>query len=235
MYKSFKRLMDILISSTILLILLPFFLIIGILLKFSGEGEIFYLQERVGYKNKSFNILKFATMLKNSSNMGNKTLTVRNDPRITKIGKYLRLTKINELPQLINVLKGDMSFVGPRPLLNTSVLKYTKEVQKIIYLNKPGITGLGSVIFRDEEKLVSEVLKYGGKPMDYYQEYIYPYKGALEKYYYYNISFLTDFKILFATAWQLVFKQSNLIYKFFSNLPSKPQTLTVAGISKIKK
>jgi len=233
MYTYFKRLMDISVSLIILIILFPFFLIIGILLKFSGEGEIFYSQKRVGYNNMPFNILKFATMLKDSPNMGSKTLTVRDDPRITKIGKYLRLTKVNELPQIINVLKGDMSFVGPRPLLNTSVLKYSKEVQDIIYKNKPGITGLGSVVFRDEEKLVSEVLKHGGVPMDYYQKHIYPYKGALENYYYHNISFLTDFKILFATAWQLVFKQSNLIYKFFPKLPSKPESLTLIGISKL--
>src|SRR5690554_3701357 len=234
MYKYFKRLMDLSVSLIILIILFPFFLIIGILLKFSGEGEIFYSQKRVGYNNMPFNILKFATMLKDSPNMGNKTLTVRDDPRITKIGKYLRLTKVNELPQIINVLKGDMSFVGPRPLLNTSVLKYSKEVQDIIYKNKPGITGLGSVVFRDEEKLVSEVLKLGGNPMEYYGLYIYPYKGQLEKYYYSNISLTTDFKILIATAWILLFKKSNLIYKFFSDLPPKPESLTIYGISKLK-
>ncbi len=233
MYKFFKRLLDIMISLIMILILFPLFLLIMIVLKFSGEGEIFYLQERVGYNFKAFNILKFATMLKNSASIGNKTLTVRNDPRITKIGKYLRLTKINELPQIINVLKGDMSFVGPRPLLAASVLKYSKDVQDNIYLNKPGITGLGSVIFRDEEKLVSEVSKYGSDPMLYYKEHIYPYKGELEQFYFNNISFLTDFKILFATAWQLIFKQSTIIYKLFPSLPSKPESLTVFGISKL--
>jgi|SRR5690554_781916 len=234
MYKIFKRLFDFIVSFSLLLIISPLFILIVIVLKLSGEKEVFYLQERIGYENVPFNIYKFATMLKDSPNMGNKTLTVRNDPRITKVGKYLRITKLNELPQLINVLKGDMSFVGPRPLLSTSVLKYSTEVQKIIYLNKPGITGLGSVVFRDEEKLVSEVVKLGGNPMEYYGLYIYPYKGQLEKYYYSNISLTTDFKILIATAWILLFKKSNLIYKFFSDLPPKPESLTIYGISKLK-
>src|SRR5687767_1229498 len=115
MYFFIKRLCDIVLSAVLLLFLSPLFLILGLMLKCSGEGEIFYRQNRVGYKNANFKIWKFATMLKNSPNIGTGSLTVRNDPRVTKIGRFLRKTKINELPQLINVLIGDMSFVGPRP------------------------------------------------------------------------------------------------------------------------
>lgn len=174
-------------------------------------------------------------MLKNSPNMGNKTVTVRNDPRITKIGQFLRFTKINELPQILNVLKGEMSLVGPRPLLVTSFHKYTPEVQKVIYQNKPGITGIGSLVFRDEEKLVTAYKKLGKDPLDYYREHIYPYKGALESWYYNNISFWTDVRILSLTFWSVLNSDSQLVFKVFKNLPPKPEELSVTWIEKSHK
>ena len=149
-------------------------------MKFTGEGEVFYRQTRIGKGEKTFGILKFATMLKDSMNMGSKTVTTRNDPRITPMGSWLRMTKINELPQLWNVFVGDMSLVGPRPLLVSSFKKYEMEVQSIIGKMQPGITGLGSIIFRDEEKLVSEISRLGGNPLAYYKMYIYPFKGKLK-------------------------------------------------------
>jgi len=115
MYLIIKRFFDFVLSLIALIILLPFLLPIIILLKLTGEHEVFYFQKRIGYKNREFNIWKFATMLKNSLNMGTGEITLRNDPRVTKVGKFLRSTKINELPQIINVLKGDMSIVGARP------------------------------------------------------------------------------------------------------------------------
>jgi lipopolysaccharide/colanic/teichoic acid biosynthesis glycosyltransferase len=156
MYEITKRLFDIISSSIALILLIPFFIPIMILLKLSGEGEIFYLQKRIGYKNKYFDIIKFATMLKNSLNMGSGSITLRDDPRVTPMGKFLRKTKINELPQILNVFLGTMSVVGPRPLVDKTFNAYTKEVQATIYNSKPGITGIGSIIFRDEEKLISE-------------------------------------------------------------------------------
>jgi lipopolysaccharide/colanic/teichoic acid biosynthesis glycosyltransferase len=233
MYKFFKRTADFIFALIGLILILPFFLIVIVLLKFTAEGEIFYLQERVGLNNKPFFIYKFATMLKNSPNLGNKTLTVRNDPRITKLGQFLRMTKINELPQILNVIKGDMALVGPRPLLDTSVKKYSLDVQEVIYKNRPGITGIGSLIFRDEELLVSIYKELGKDPMEYYKAYIYPYKGELEKWYYYNSSLTIDFKILFLTFWSLVNPKSQLVYKTLKNLPVKPESLTVAGIQKL--
>ena len=116
----FNRLFDIIFACVLIIILFPIFIIVIPILKFSNEGEVFYLQKRIGFKNKFFKIFKFSTMLKNSENMGSGSITLRNDYRVTKIGKFLRKTKINELPQVFNVFIGDMSFVGPRPLLKVS-------------------------------------------------------------------------------------------------------------------
>lgn len=232
-YLMLKRIIDLILSALGLLFISPLFLIIMGVLKVTGEGEIFYLQERMGLNNKPFYIYKFATMLKDSPNMGNKTLTVRNDPRITKVGRILRITKINELPQILNVIKGDMALVGPRPLLVKSFQNYTPEVQAVIYKNRPGITGLGSLVFRDEERLVTAYKKLGKDPVQYYRTYIYPYKGALEQWYYHNASLLVDFKILFLTFWSLVNSNSEMVYKTFNNLPIKPASLTLSGIKEL--
>lgn len=232
-YSNSKRTFDFTIALIGLLCIAPLFIILILILKLTGEGEIFYLQERLGLNNKPFYIYKFATMLKDSPSMGNKNLTVRNDSRITKVGKLLRLTKINELPQLINVVKGDMALVGPRPLLETSFKNYTPEIQNIIYKNRPGITGIGSLIFRDEELLVTTYKELDKDPVEYYRTYIYPYKGALEQWYYNNGSLTVDFKILFLTCWSLVCRNSQWVFKILKGLPSKPVSLTVAGIQQL--
>lgn len=230
MYKNVKRLADIIFAFVGLVFLSPVFLIVILFLSFTVEGEIFYLQQRMGYRNKPFGIFKFATMLKDSLNIGCKTVTVRNDSRITTFGKYLRFTKINELPQILNVIIGDMSIVGPRPLLVGSFYKYDIEVQKIIYQNRPGITGLGSLVFRDEEKLVSAYHSTGRDPLEYYKQHIYPYKGQLETWYFYNISFWTDLKIILLTIWSLFDSNSELVFKVFKDIPAKPETLTLSWI-----
>jgi lipopolysaccharide/colanic/teichoic acid biosynthesis glycosyltransferase len=233
LYKNYiKRSIDFLLALVGSIILLPFMLPLVLLLRFTGEGEIFYLQERMGYKNKVFGIIKFATMLKDSLNIGSKTITVKNDPRITSIGKYLRISKINELPQIINVLKGDMALVGPRPLLVKSFQKYTPDIQAIIYQNRPGITGIGSLIFRDEERLITLCKEQGMDPLAYYQDHIYPYKGALEEWYTRHISFSTDIKILLLTLWVVLRKDSRIVYRIFRDLPPKPEILSEKGLGK---
>ena len=234
MYSFFKRFFDILFSASGLLMLLPFFILVMILLKLTGEGEVFYRQSRIGYKNNRFGILKFATMLKDSVNMGGGMVTVRNDPRITPLGGFLRKYKINEIPQLWNVLTGDMSFVGPRPLPQSSVIKFEADVQSILYQNRPGITGIGSLVFRDEEKLITAWKKAGKDPLEYYKIYIYPYKGALEIWYIHNISFSTDMKILVLTFWSIVKSESGLVYKWFTKIPPKPDELHVKWIQKAR-
>ena len=133
MYKNFfKRILDILLSLIVIIIILPFWIPIMILLLLTGEHEVFYLQNRVGYKNKPFKIWKHATMLKNSEKIGTGSLTLRNDPRVTSMGRFLRKTKINEIPQVINVLIGNMSVVGPRPQMKVDFLKFPEYIQKVI-------------------------------------------------------------------------------------------------------
>jgi len=216
MYNILKRLFDFTTVLVAIIILLPILLPICIILRFSGEGEVFYFQKRIGYKNTTFDIWKFATMLKNSPNIGTGSITLRNDPRVTRIGKFLRITKINELPQLVNVLIGNMSIVGPRPLVQRTFDAYPEHIQKIVYNSKPGITGIGSVIFRDEERLISQSSM---DPHEFYDKVIAPYKGALEEWYQENKSLLTDFKIVFLTGWVIFSPESNLAHKIFKSLP----------------
>jgi lipopolysaccharide/colanic/teichoic acid biosynthesis glycosyltransferase len=216
----FKRLIDILISLIAIIILSPLLVPIMILLLLTGEHYIFYLQDRIGYKNKKFKIIKFATMLKASPSLGTGSLTVKNDPRILPMGGFLRKTKINELPQLINIFIGDMSIVGPRPQMEFDFLKYSKEVQSMINNVKPGLTGIGSIIFRDEEVFFS---KSNMDPHDYDRKFIAPYKGELERWYQNNNTFLTDLRIVFLTAWIILFPKSNLVYRIFKDLPERPE------------
>lgn len=216
MYKLIKRFIDLIIATVTLILLSPVFILVIIILLFTGEHEVFYLQERIGYKNKPFKIWKFATMQKNSQNIGTGEITVRDDPRVTKFGKFLRRTKINELPQIINVYKGDMSIVGPRPLMEVSFNLYADRIKNKIYDCKPGITGIGSLIFRDEEKIISEAKN----PRLMYAT-IYPYKGELELWYRENASTLTDILIILLTAWSIFFPYNNLSNKCFKNLPKK--------------
>ena len=222
MYKPIKRIKDIILSLTVTLVLLPFFIPLAIVLKLTGEGDIFYLQSRIGYKNNKFQIWKLATMVRNSSKMGTGSLTVRNDPRVLPIGKFLRKTKINELPQIVNILKGDMSIVGPRPLMEVDFLKYPVHVQPIIYNSRPGLTGIASIIFRDEEKYFSNCII---DPHEFDRKHIAPYKGELELWYQNNLSAYTDLMLVFLTAWAIVALHSELVYKVFKDLPERPEEL----------
>ena len=219
MYKFFKRSLDIVVSFLALVILLPFFILIIIILRFTAEGEVFYFQERIGINNSKFQIFKFATMLKNSLNMGSGSITLQNDYRVTFIGKFLRKTKINELPQIINILKGDMSLVGPRPLVDKTFSAYNDDVQSNIYKVKPGITGIGSILFRDEEAIISAVSDE--HPFEFYKRIIAPYKGEVEMWYQKNCSFYLDIQLILMTAWVILFPKTTLYEKWFSNLPKR--------------
>ena len=220
MYRFIKRLTDILIACIALVLLSPLLIPVILILLLTGEHEVFYLQKRIGYLNKPFYIWKFATMVKNSPNIGTGEITLRNDPRVTPMGKWLRMTKINELPQIINVLKGEMSIVGPRPLMEVSFNLYSDEVRKVIYQSKPGITGIGSLIFRDEEKILSDA----ADPRKAYES-IYPYKAALEIWYRQHASFYTDTMIIFLTGWSVLFPANKLVQKVFTDLPQRPAGL----------
>ena len=219
MYKFSKRLLDIIISLLALIILTPLLLPVIIILRFSAEGYVFYLQDRIGKDRVNFKIIKFATMLKDSPNLASGSITLSGDWRVTKPGKFLRKTKINELPQIINILKGDISLVGPRPLVEKTFSAYSEKIQSSIYNVKPGLTGIGSIIFRDEESIISAIKEED--PHEFYKRVIAPYKGELEMWYQNNNSFFLDLQLIFLTAWVIIFPTSKLYEKWFKDLPKR--------------
>lgn len=218
----FKRLIDLTLAFIALTILSPILIPVVIGLLLTGEHYVFYFQKRIGYKNKNFFIWKFATMLKNSPNLAGGLHTTRKDPRVLPMGGFLRKTKINELPQIINILKGDMSIIGPRPLVDKTFDPYPEHVKANIYNVKPGLAGIGSIVFRDEERLLSETSL---PPQEFYAKHISPYKGELELWYQKHLSFYTDLMLIFLTAWVIVSPESDLVYTVFKDLPERPKEL----------
>lgn len=216
-----ERFFDVFFSSAALFFLSPILVPIAIVLKFSGEGEIFFLQERVGKNGKLFKLLKFATMLKNSQNIGTGTVTMKNDSRILPVGKFLRKTKINELPQLINILLGHMSVIGPRPLTIQTFNSYSETTQNIIKKVRPGLSGIGSIIFRGEE----EIMEGDSASIDFYENIIAPYKGSLEEWFVYNKSIHIYFISIFITLYVVVIPSSKIVWKVFKTLPKPPEKL----------
>jgi lipopolysaccharide/colanic/teichoic acid biosynthesis glycosyltransferase len=211
-----QRFFDILFSGLALLILAPIFIVVIVILRFTGEGEIFYVQPRVGEDGRLFNLIKFATMLKNSPNMGTQTVTVKNDSRVLPFGKILRKTKINELPQLINILIGDMSIIGPRPQAKRCFFAFPKNVQKSIVQVKPGLSGIGSIVFRDEETMLDNPAI---DRLLFYDDIIAPYKGELERWYIKNRDIFTYFSLIFITIWVVLKPESKIYKRVFANLP----------------
>lgn len=220
LYFFVKRVFDILLSGGVLLCLSPLLIPLAILLKLTGEGYIFYTQPRIGYGGNVFSLLKFATMLKDSPNLGTGDITVNNDPRVLPVGRFLRKTKINELPQLINILKGDMSIVGPRPLTPKNFEYYSDETKEEIKTLQPGLTGIGSIVFRDEESIFEKSEK---DHQTCYKEEIAPYKGALEIWYKQNRSIWVDTLAIFVTAYVILFPDSGFYRKVFKDLPARKE------------
>jgi lipopolysaccharide/colanic/teichoic acid biosynthesis glycosyltransferase len=216
-----QRLLDILFSSLALIVLSPLLLPIVLILKFSGEGEVFFLQERVGKAGKPFNLYKFATMLKNSPSVGTGTVTMKNDPRILPVGHFLRKTKINELPQLLNIFFGDMSVVGPRPQTKTCFEAFPLELQQEIVSVKPGLSGVGPIVFRGEE----EILAGQDGSLEFYDKVIAPYKGMVEAWYVRNRSIYVYFKVIVITLWVVLFPTSTIVWRVFESLPEPPEEL----------
>jgi lipopolysaccharide/colanic/teichoic acid biosynthesis glycosyltransferase len=216
-----QRFFDILFSGLALLTFLPLLLLIVIFLRLTGEGEVFYLQDRIGINGKTFKLYKFATMLKNSPNMGTATVTVKNDPRVLPAGKFLRKTKINELPQLLNIFFGDMSVIGPRPLTLQTFSSYTSPIQRAIKQVRPGLSGIGSIVFRGEE----DILAGEFCSVEFYNKVITPYKGSLEEWYIKNQSLKIYFTAIFVTGWVVIFPKSTLPWQIFNELPIPPDAL----------
>ena len=216
-----KRFLDVVLSFLALVILAPFLLPVVIILRFTGEGEVFYIQERAGRGGDSFGLYKFATMLKNSPNIGAGEITVRGDPRVLPFGQFLRKTKLNELPQLWNIFIGDMSVVGPRPMVLNTYAHYPEEARQKLNTIRPGLTGVGSIVFRDEERYLAD----RDEPMEFYREHIIPYKSDLELWFVKNNTLWLYIKIIFDTAWVVVFPSSTIVDKAFDDIPSLPDSL----------
>lgn len=215
-----QRFFDVILSSLAMILLSPLLTPIAILLRFTGEGEVFFLQERVGKDGRLFKLYKFATMLKNSPNMGTGTITTKGDPRVLPIGRFLRKSKINELPQLLNILLGDMSVVGPRPQTLRCFKAFPPDLQSIIIKVKPGLSGIGPIVFRGEENILTSQLN-----TDFYDDVIAPYKGQVEAWYSINYNIKTYFIIILATIWVVLFPSSTVVWRWFKGLPTPPEIL----------
>jgi lipopolysaccharide/colanic/teichoic acid biosynthesis glycosyltransferase len=192
-----KRLFDILIASQALVVLLPLFVIIGVAVKLTSPGSIFYRGVRAGRCNVSFRIFKFRTMVENAESIGGFSTSI-NDHRLTNIGRILRKYKLDELPQFINVINGDMSLVGPRPQVYYYTDKYDENEKHILSI-RPGITDLASIYFSDMDKTLGE-----GDVNNKYEKEIEPLKNKLRLHYVRNRNFLLDVRILIETAFGIV-------------------------------
>jgi lipopolysaccharide/colanic/teichoic acid biosynthesis glycosyltransferase len=214
-----KRIFDIIFSSIAIILFLPLGLIILLILKLTGEGEIIYKQSRIGQYSEPFGLFKFVTMVKDSPNLGAGDITIEDDPRVLPFGKFLRKTKLNEFPQFINVLIGDMSLVGPRPLVKNQYDMIPEPLKEKIKNLKPGITGIGSIIFRDEEKYLEGNKDHSN---NFYKTEIVPFKATLECWYEENASFWIDILLILTTIIMVVFPRINLHKYFFGDLPQHP-------------
>lgn len=219
-----QRFFDILFSGLALIILSPFLIPVIIILKFTGEGEVFYVQQRVGKDGHMFGLIKFVTMLKDSPNIGTGTITVKNDPRVLPVGSFLRKTKLNELPQLLNIILGDMSVIGPRPQDKRCFLAFSETSQNVIKQVRPGLSGIGSIIFRDEEAILDNT---DIDNLKFYDDVIAPYKGEVEEWYVDHQNLYTYFMLIGLTVWVIFFPQSDIYKKVFTDLPEAPKDLKI--------
>jgi lipopolysaccharide/colanic/teichoic acid biosynthesis glycosyltransferase len=216
-----QRILDIIFSSLGLILLSPLLIPLCVLLRLTGEGKILFLQNRIGKNGQSFKIFKFATMLEDSPNIGTGTITLKYDPRILPTGHILRKTKINELPQLVNVLLGHMSIIGPRPQTTRCFNAFPTSSKTAILTLRPGLSGLGSIIFRNEENMMNE----HENPTEFYDDYIMPYKGRLEEWYGKNQTLSTYFKLIFLTILALIAPNNQAIWWLLPELPTPPKQL----------
>jgi len=215
-----KRGLDLVLAGVALLLLSPLLLPIAIALRLTGEGEVFYRQQRIGRDGKPFGVLKFATMLKDSPNLPGGDISSRRDPRILPLGHFLRSTKINELPQLLNIVAGDMSIIGPRPLTPGIAAMFDAAHWQALSQLRPGLSGIGSVVFRDEERL----LEGHADRREIYRTTIVPHKAALERWYCTHQSLGVDLKLIALTA-LAVLRPGVDAAQWFDGLPPVPSDL----------
>lgn len=203
--KFFKRVIGLLLAIILLAILWPFYFIIALAVAIEDGFPVFYRPQRGGYRNKPFRIFKFRSMVKNADKIGGGT-TALNDPRITKVGNFLRKTKLDEIPQLFNIINGTMSFIGPRPEL----LRYTDQYEgeeKLIFEVRPGITDFSSIEFINLDEIVGQ-----GDADEMYEKYVLKKKNALRIKYAKEVSFGTDVKLFSLTVWRVIKKALSFIF-----------------------
>lgn len=193
-----KRAFDLVLSVPFFVLFSPIFLIIAISIKIESPGPVAFVHERIGLRGKTFKIYKFRTMVKDAPSLGT-IVTQNNDPRITSTGKLLRKYKVDEMLQIINVIKGDMSLIGPRPEVKKYVKKFINDYKWILKI-KPGMTDYAAIAFRNEEKILAE---FNGLEEGYEKE-ILPKKIKLYKKYIEEMNLVTDVKIFFNTIWEIL-------------------------------
>ena len=218
-----QRFFDILFSGFAIIVLSPVLLLSAMVLKVTGN-DILYRQRRVGLGGQYFDIYKFTTMVKNSENMGTGTITLKDDERVLPVGKILRKSKLNELPQLFNILKGDMSVIGPRPQDSVGFNAFNKEEQGIIIQVRPGLSGVGSIFFRDEEAMMERAEVEDKKR--FYIESISPYKGEIEAWYVQYQTISIYFLLIYLTLYVVICSRCKIDFpKTFQNFPELPSEL----------
>jgi lipopolysaccharide/colanic/teichoic acid biosynthesis glycosyltransferase len=218
------RLMDIFFAVMALVMFSPLLMLLIPALRVTGEGEIFYKQERIGRNFKPFMIFKFATMVKNSPHIGAGSITELNDPRVLPLGKILRKSKINELPQLLNIISGDMSLIGPRPHVKRDLKGVSRVLLEKSLSQRPGLSGIASIIFRNEE----EIIHSQENPREFYDSIIAPYKAALDVWYAENKSFKLYCELIFFTILKVLKPDSLSVYSYYKSLPPIPEKLKVS-------
>lgn len=215
------RFLDLFFSGLAILFLSPLIISLIVILRFTGEGKVFYLQNRVGKERKLFKLIKFVTMIENSARIGTGTITIENDPRILPFGFLLRKTKFNELPQLFNVFLGNMTLIGPRPQTERCFEAYSSKAKEAITSVKPGLSGIGSIFFRNEEEMYPNGLDVD----DFYNKVIMDYKGKLEIWFLNHNTVKMYLILILLTIFFLFFSSKKILWQLFSNLPIPPNDL----------
>lgn len=207
-YTGSKRVLDVLLSGFFMVVLPPLYVVVSVLLRIAGERNVLFRQRRIGKGGREFTLLKFTTMASGSAVAGD--ITYGDDPRVLPVGRWLSALKIDELPQLWNTFMGEMSLVGPRPLTPRAFNCYSPRVQEIVKSMRPGVTGVGSLVFRNEDRILAQA---PGDPKEYYDKVIIPLKGQLETWYFAHRSQRVDLLILACTLVAVPWPRSRLHLK----------------------
>jgi lipopolysaccharide/colanic/teichoic acid biosynthesis glycosyltransferase len=215
-----QRLLDVIFSLIALIMLFPLLLIVAFTVWLLGDGKVLFRQTRVGQGGKLIDVLKFSTMKQGSHPLGEVVID-HNDPSLLPAGAFLRKSKLNELPQLFNILVGDMSVIGPRPHTPDGFEKFPSFARTEILKVRPGLSGIGSIIFHDEE----EILEAQSDPYRFFQEVIMPYKGILEVWYVENASVKLYFLLIILTVVCLLNPENGIVWRIFPTLPHPPSSL----------